>query len=126
MTTPSGASPEDDYWRRPPDQSPPDGTVQPAEGPGAGGPASGADVGGPGAGARQSGYSGPPPTTPPPPGWRPPIHVQVPPPRQLPPQDMAGLDQGEQRAQRLTYGFGAVAAVVLVLLTCLLCSRVIF
>src|SRR5207237_419145 len=42
-------------------------------------------------------YSGPPPTTPPPPGWRPPVHVQVPPPRRLPPQDMAAMDQAEQQ-----------------------------
>ncbi|WKU02106.1 hypothetical protein Q2K19_07620 [Micromonospora soli] len=72
------------------------------------------------------GYAGPPPTTPPPPGWRPPLYVQPTPPRQLPAQNMATMDQAEQQAQRLTYGFGAVAAVVLVILTCLLCSRVIF
>lgn len=36
------------------------------------------------------------------------------------------MDRAEQQAQRLTYGFGAVTAVVLVLLTCLLCSRVLF
>ncbi|MEE3919607.1 hypothetical protein V2I01_18445 [Micromonospora sp. BRA006-A] len=73
-----------------------------------------------------SGYAGPPPSTPPPPGWRPPVHVQPSPPRRLPPQDMAAMDQAEQRAQRLTYGIGAAVAVVLVLLTCLLCSRVLF
>jgi hypothetical protein len=54
------------------------------------------------------------------------VHVQVPPPRQLPPQDIAGIDGAEQQAQRLTYGIGAVAAVLVVLLVCLLCSRVIF
>lgn len=39
---------------------------------------------------------------------------------------MAGLDAAEQRSQRVTYGFGAAAGVVLVFLVCLLCSRVIF
>ncbi|SCG71858.1 hypothetical protein GA0070619_6429 [Micromonospora zamorensis] len=39
---------------------------------------------------------------------------------------MADLDAAEQRSQRVTYGFGAAAAVVLVVLFCLLCSRVIF
>ncbi|MDG4803057.1 hypothetical protein [Micromonospora sp. WMMD980] len=72
------------------------------------------------------GYAGPPPNTPPPPGWRPPVHVQVPPPRRLPPQDMAAMDRSEQRAQQLTYGIGAVVGVVLLLLTCLLCSRILF
>ncbi|MFJ1538074.1 hypothetical protein ACIODS_05975 [Micromonospora chalcea] len=88
----------------------------------AGGPWPGRSAGDPAAG----GYAGPPPSTPPPPGWRPPVHVQPAPPRRLPPQDMAAMDQAEQRAQRLTYGVGAVVAVVLVLLTCLLCSRLLF
>jgi len=39
---------------------------------------------------------------------------------------MAVLDAAEQRSQRVTYGFGAAAAVVLVALVCLLCSRLIF
>ncbi|SCG43877.1 hypothetical protein GA0070613_1150 [Micromonospora inositola] len=129
VTTPSGASPGDEFWRRPPDQPPTDGTSQPTAGQvgaGAGGPMAGPGPGAAGAGAGPGGYTGPPPTVPPPPGWRPPVHVQVPPPRQLPPQDMAGMDSAEQQAQRLTYGVGVVAAVVLVLLVCLLCSRVIF
>ncbi|WP_435122666.1 hypothetical protein [Micromonospora tulbaghiae] len=88
--------------------------------------AGGAWPGPPGRGTPPSGYAGPPPSTPPPPGWRPPVHVQPSPPRRLPPQDMAAMDQAEQRAQRLTYGIGAAVAVVLVLLTCLLCSRVLF
>ncbi|WP_458351567.1 hypothetical protein [Micromonospora schwarzwaldensis] len=54
------------------------------------------------------------------------MHVQTPPPRQLPPQDMAAMDRSEQRAQQLTYGIGAVVGVVLVLLMCLLCSRLLF
>ncbi|RZT82506.1 hypothetical protein EV382_5814 [Micromonospora violae] len=39
---------------------------------------------------------------------------------------MADLDAAEQRSQRVTYGFGAAAGVVLLVLFCLLCSRVIF
>ncbi|MBQ1025156.1 hypothetical protein KBX00_12340 [Micromonospora sp. C95] len=72
------------------------------------------------------GYSGPPPTTAPAPGWRPPVHLQAAPPRQLPAQDMVGLDAQEQRAQRVTWAVGAVAGGVLVVLTCLLCTRLLF
>jgi hypothetical protein len=121
VTTPSGTSPPDDYWRRPvPDE--------PADPPGhraVGATGAGTD---PTAGqaGRAGSYAGPPPTTPPPPGWRPPVHLQVAAPRHLPPQDMADMDGAEQRAQRLTWSIGAVAGVVLVLLVCLLCSRAIF
>ncbi|MFY1574310.1 hypothetical protein ACN26Z_05400 [Verrucosispora sp. WMMD703] len=72
------------------------------------------------------GYAGPPPTTAPPPGWRPPVHLQAAPPRQLPAQDMVSLDAQEQRAQRVTWAVGAVAGAVLVVLTCLLCTRLLF
>ncbi|RLK23689.1 hypothetical protein DER29_1559 [Micromonospora sp. M71_S20] len=54
------------------------------------------------------------------------MHLRPPPPRRLPPQDMAELDAAEQRAQRLTYGVGTVAGVVLVVLVCVLCSRLVF
>ncbi|SCL26931.1 hypothetical protein GA0070616_3402 [Micromonospora nigra] len=54
------------------------------------------------------------------------MHVQVPPPRRLPAQDMDALDADEQRAQRLTWSVGAVAGVVLLGLLCLLCTRVVF
>ncbi|NJP32840.1 hypothetical protein [Micromonospora thermarum] len=110
MTTP-GSSP-DDYWRRPgpsADGPPPDQTGTAPQQP-----------------APAGGYAGPPPTTPPPSGWRPPLHVQPPPPRQLPRQDMAELDLAEQRAQRVTWTVGAVAGVLLLVLMCLLCSRLIF
>ncbi|MET8119317.1 hypothetical protein [Micromonospora sp. NPDC005189] len=110
MTTPSGGSIPDDYWRRP---GPGDDAV--ANRP----PAAPATT-------PASGYSGPPPSVPPPTGWRPPVHLQPAPPRRLPPQDMADLDAAEQRSQRVTYGFGAAAGVVLVFLVCLLCSRLIF
>ncbi|MEU5946922.1 hypothetical protein ABZ793_15335 [Micromonospora sp. NPDC047465] len=108
MTTPTSGSAPDEYWRRPdtaPEQSGIRATPTPAPG---------------------GGYVGPPTTTPPPAGWRPPVHLRPPPPRRLPPQDMAGLDMAEQRAQRLTYGVGALAGAVLVILICLLCSRLIF
>ncbi|WP_325049932.1 hypothetical protein [Micromonospora radicis] len=72
------------------------------------------------------GYLGPPPTTAPPAGWRPPVHLQPSPPRQLPVQDMAALDAQEQRAQRVTWGVGTIAGVVALVLVCLLCARVLF
>ncbi|WBB65131.1 hypothetical protein [Micromonospora sp. WMMD812] len=111
MTNPTGGSSPDDYWRRPPAGSEglPDQSAAPTGGSGAAG-----------------GYTGPPPSTPPPAGWRPPVHLRPAPPRSLPPQDMAALDAAEQRAQRVTYGFGALAGVVLVILVCVLCSRIIF
>ncbi|WP_433389692.1 hypothetical protein [Micromonospora sp. KLBMP9576] len=108
MTTPTSGGSPDEYWRRP-DTSP----ERPAAGP--------APVP-----ARGSGYPGPPPSTPPPAGWRPPVYLRPPPPRRLPPQDMAELDVAEQRAQRLTYGVGTLAGVVLVILVCVLCSRLLF
>lgn len=54
------------------------------------------------------------------------MHLQANPPRQLPPQDMIALDAQEQRAQRVTWGVGAVAGVILVALVCLLCTRALF
>ncbi|WP_030486583.1 hypothetical protein [Micromonospora chokoriensis] len=150
MTTPSGGSDPDDYWRRPgtgdgavPDQppaapaaTPPSGqSTSPTNPPPSGyaspppsgptGPST-SPTGPSPTGHAASGYAGPPPSMPPPAGWRPPVHLQPAPPRQLPPQDMADLDAAEQRSQRVTYGFGAAAGVVLLVLLCLLCSRVIF
>ncbi|MEW2376480.1 hypothetical protein AB0883_10295 [Micromonospora sp. NPDC047812] len=112
MTTPTSGGSPDDYWRRP--DAPPERPTGAPPGPAASPP------------ARGSGYAGPPATTPPPAGWRPPVHLRPPPPRRLPPQDMAELDAAEQRAQRLTYGVGTVAGVVLVVLVCVLCSRLVF
>ncbi|WP_247673762.1 hypothetical protein [Micromonospora sp. C51] len=54
------------------------------------------------------------------------MHLQAAPPRQLPAQDMISLDAQEQRAQRVTWTVGAVAGAVLVVLTCLLCTRLLF
>ncbi|WP_018908250.1 hypothetical protein [Salinispora arenicola] len=108
MTTP-GPSADDDYWRRPAAGGPPgapDRTDAPSPAP-------------------NGGYPGPPPTTPPPANWSPPLHVQPPPPRQLPGQDMTALDLAEQRAQRVTWTAGAIAAVVLLALSCALCVRLV-
>ncbi|MEV4618143.1 translation initiation factor 2 [Asanoa sp. NPDC049573] len=96
-----------DLWRRPdagaePGQTTPPGRVPPA------------------------GYAGPPPTDPPPAGWRPPTYVQPPPPRQLAPQDFDKVEAQEKEARTLTYGVALVAAAVMVVLSCLLCSRVLF
>jgi hypothetical protein len=52
--------------------------------------------------------------------------VQPLPPRQLPAQDPAGIDQSERSARTMTYGVGMIAGAVLLILTCLLCSRLIF
>ncbi|MFG3703656.1 hypothetical protein ACGF7U_02815 [Micromonospora sp. NPDC047670] len=111
MTTPTSGSAPDEYWRRP-DTAPEQSTAPAAPTPGRPAPA--------------GRYTGPPAATPPPAGWRPPVHLRPPPPRRLPPQDMAGLDAAEQRAQRLTYGVGAVAGAVLLVLVCVLCSRLLF
>ncbi|WP_230415914.1 hypothetical protein [Micromonospora tarapacensis] len=54
------------------------------------------------------------------------MHLQAAAPRQLPYQDMAALDGQEQRAQRVTWAVGAVAGAVLVVLGCLLCTRLLF
>jgi hypothetical protein len=76
--------------------------------------------------APEPGYAGPPPTQPPPAGWRPPTDLQPPPPRQLAPQDNDKIEAEEKDARTLTYGVGLVAAAVMVVLSCLLCSRVLF
>lgn len=54
------------------------------------------------------------------------MHVQVPPPRPLPPQDLPGLDADEGSARTLTYGVGMIASAVLLVVICLLCARIIF
>jgi hypothetical protein len=54
------------------------------------------------------------------------VFLQPPPPRQLPPQDLSRLDAEEQRARTLTYGVGIAAGIVLLVVMCLLCSRVTF
>ncbi|MEE6259483.1 translation initiation factor 2 [Plantactinospora sonchi] len=109
MTTPSGDSADDAFWRRPtgPPADPPRPPVEPAGG----------------AGPR---YAGPPPSSMPPPEWQPALHVQPSPPRALPAQDLPALDTAESNARTLTYGIGMVGGAVVLVLMCLLCSRVLF
>jgi hypothetical protein len=70
-------------------------------------------------------YPGPPPTQPPPPQWRPPVYVEPPAPRALAPQDLDAIEAREKEARTLTYGVGLVAAAVFLVVSCLLCSRVL-
>jgi hypothetical protein len=44
----------------------------------------------------------------------------------LPAQDHPRLDAEERGARTLTYGVGMIAAAVLIVVICLLCSRIIF
>ncbi|MEV4759021.1 translation initiation factor 2 [Micromonospora sp. NPDC049559] len=110
MTTPHGANPDDSVWRRPPGTGP---DVPPAA------PA-------PQTEPEPSPYPGPPAGVTPPASWRPPVYVQPPPPRRLPEQDLAGVNQAEQSARTVTYGVGLIAGAVILVLMCLLCSRVLF
>lgn len=107
VTTRNGGPADDEFWRRPADGAPPPPEPPPAE------PAA-------------PPYPGPPPSAPPPPGWRPPVVMQPPTPRQLPRQDAAGIEEEERGARTLTYGIGMIAAAVLVVVVCLLCSRALF
>lgn len=52
--------------------------------------------------------------------------VQPPAPRQLPAQDITGLEEAERSARTLTYGVGMIAGAVLLVVMCLLCSRALF
>lgn len=110
----SGA--DDEFWRRP---------VEPAAGQSSG-PAEAPAAGSSGPAAEPPRYSGPPPTSAPPPGWRPPIVSQPPPPRRLPDQDLEALDVRESSARTLTYGVAMIVGAVLVVVSCLLCSRLLF
>ncbi|MGI5213272.1 hypothetical protein [Plantactinospora sp. CA-290183] len=125
MTTRSDDSADDAFWRRPTGPSAGSPADSPTPDPSApGSPAPASPLGGAPA-SPASRYPGPPPSSTPPPGWRPPVHVQPPPPRRLPAQDLAALDAAEDSARTLTYGIGMVGAAALVLVICLLCSRVL-
>ena len=52
--------------------------------------------------------------------------VQPPPPRRLPPQDTGAIDEAERSARTLTYGIGMIAGAALLVVICLLCSRLLF
>ena len=62
----------------------------------------------------------------PPSGWRPEYLVPVPPPRRLPAQDHAALDDEEARARAVTLAMGAVAAALLLVVLCALAGRALF
>lgn len=107
VTTRNGGPADDEFWRRPADGTPPPPEPPPAE------PAA-------------PEYPGPPPSAPPPRGWRPPVVMQPPTPRQLPHQDAAGIEEEERSARTLTYGIGMIAGAILMVVICLLCSRALF
>jgi hypothetical protein len=44
----------------------------------------------------------------------------------MPEQDPVALDEAESSARTVTYGVGLVAAAILVIVMCLLCSRLLF
>lgn len=48
------------------------------------------------------------------------------PPRELPAQDHSSLDTAEQSARTVTFGIGMVAGAILLIVMCVLCSRVLF
>jgi hypothetical protein len=72
------------------------------------------------------GYQGPPATTAPPAEWRPPHVIQPAPPRRLPEQDHAAIDEDEARARTMTRGLAMVAGALLLVVLCSLCGRILF
>jgi hypothetical protein len=54
------------------------------------------------------------------------VYVQPAPPRPLPAQDVPALEAAEGSARTLTYGVGLIAGAVLLVVMCLLCSRLLF
>jgi hypothetical protein len=48
------------------------------------------------------------------------------PPRELPIQDLAGIETSERSARTLTLGVGMLAGAIALIMTCLLCSRLLF
>jgi hypothetical protein len=82
--------------------------------------------GGPVGQAAAANYPGPPQNPTPAPGWRPPVYVQPAPPRPLPAQDIPAIEAEEAGARTLTYGVGLIAGAILLVVMCLLCSRLLF
>jgi hypothetical protein len=109
VSTPTGVPDDDGYWQRPDERSEPYRPVPPTPAPDPVPP-----------------YAGPPHADPPPPTWRPPTVAEPPPPRALPAQDFAALDESERSARTVTYGVGLVVGAIALILMCLLCARVIF
>jgi hypothetical protein len=52
--------------------------------------------------------------------------LQVPPARQLPPQDDAVIDGQEHQARTVTYGVAMIAGAVALIVLIVLCGRVLF
>src|SRR5438445_414584 len=69
-------------------------------------------------------YTGPPPTVPPP-AYRieAPLIQPLPPPRALPHQDHAALDEAERQARQLSYGVAIVMGTLAVLLVLFIAVR---
>lgn len=107
VTTRSDGATDDEFWRRPAQPEGPATTPHATDDP----PPS---------------YPGPPTPGPPATSWRPSVFVQPPPPRHLPTQDLARLESDERSARTLTYGIGMIAGAVLLVVVCLLCSRIVF
>jgi hypothetical protein len=59
--------------------------------------------------------------SPPPAGWRPPRIVEPTPPRQLPAQDHARIDEEEARARALTRGIAIVTAIIIMIILFAIC-----
>jgi hypothetical protein len=98
--------PEDhDYWRRPAEGAE---TAKPQEQP-----------------KEPEPYTGPPTSTPPPKGWRPPVVVPTPPPREMPSQDQDAMDASERSTRVVTYGVGIFAAAVVLVLVFIVCARLV-
>ncbi|WP_173078324.1 translation initiation factor 2 [Phytohabitans rumicis] len=121
MTTRSGGLADDEFWRHTANGAEPTqaGSAEPPSAAGSAEPVRPVPP-------AQPVYPGPPTATPPPLGWRPPVVLQPPTPRRLPGQDMAGVEAEERSARTLTYGIGMIAAAVLMIVVCLLCSRLLF
>jgi len=112
-----------DAGPEPPDPGLPSPWQRPGDVPAGGSRAVGSPTAAPASGEPL--YAGPPRTQPPPLGWRPPMVVQPPVPRHLPPQDPARLDADERGARTLTLGIGMIGGAVVLIVTCMLCSRLL-
>jgi hypothetical protein len=97
----------DDYWRRPANGTADDRPPEPAKEP------------------EPVPYTGPPTATPPPKGWRPPVVVPTPPPREMPQQDQEAMDANERSTRVVTYGVGIFAAAVVLVLVFIVCARLV-
>lgn len=106
-TSHSGRGSDDAFWRRPPE-----GAEQEAA---ASEPAA----------AAEPVYTGPPRAEPPPRGWRTPTVVEPLPARELPRQDLAAIEAGEQEALKFTYGIGMLAGAVLLVMLIVICARLV-